>query len=416
MKRILLVIPSTTYRTHDFMLAAEKIGAEVIVASDHRQALSALVPDTTLALNFRKPETVGEKVRQFMKKRGRGLPGVDAVVGVDDTSAYIAALLAQALGVPHNAPAAVFAARNKLLMRQKIAAAGLNYPDFRCFSGADDPGEIARRVSYPCVLKPVFLSGSRGVMRADDRTAFVAAFRQLCEILALPEVREKAQGEEGGQILVEAYVPGVEVALEGMLMDGAFKTLAIFDKPDPLEGPFFVETIYVTPSRLPGYVLREVTHAAHQAALALGLTNGPVHAEIRINDNGATVIEIAARSIGGLCSRVLRFEGGASLEELILRRALGEDLRERQRERPAAGVMMVNVPRAGTLREIRGVEASKAVPGVESVIITIPTGQAVQPMPFGGRYLGFIFAREMLPETVEAALREALARLEIIID
>lgn len=416
MKRILLVIPSTTYRTHDFMQAAEKMGAEVIVASDHRQALSALVPDTTLALNFRKPETVGKKVRQFMQKRNLALPAVDAVVGVDDTSAYIAALLAQTLGVPHNAPAAVFAARNKLAMRQKIAAAGLNFPDFRRFSVTDNPDKLAKRVSYPCVLKPVFLSGSRGVMRADNRAAFVAAFRQICDILALPEVREKAHGDEAGQILVEAYVPGVEVALEGMLSNGEFKTLAIFDKPDPLEGPCFVETIYVTPSRLPGYVLREVTHAAHQAALALGLTNGPVHAEIRINDNGATVIEIAARSIGGLCSRVLRFDGGTSLEELILRQALGEDIRAFQRERSAAGVMMVNVPTSGTLREIRGVPECRAVPGVESVIITIPGGQVVQPMPFGGRYLGFIFAREALPETVEGALRQACDRLEIVIN
>jgi len=413
MKRILLVIPASTYRTHDFMQAAGKIGAEIIVASDHRQAMAPLIPDTTVALNFRKPETLGAAMRAFVEKRGFGQPPFDAVVGVDDTSAYVAALLAQTLGIRHNAPAALRAARNKFIMRQKIAAADLNYPDFRLFSSKDNPKKLAKRADYPCVLKPIFLSGSRGVTRADDPEQFIAAFARIREILAMPDVREKAFDDEANGLLVEKYIPGVEVALEGILINREFKTLAIFDKPDPLEGPYFVETIYTTPSRLPGYVLREVTHAAHRAALALGLENGPVHAEMRINDGGAFVIEIAARSIGGLCSRMLRFDAGMTLEELILRQATGENIWEIQRERSAAGVMMIPIPRAGTLKVVRGIDAAKAIPGVGDVIITIPNGQEVLPMPFGGRYLGFIFAREMLPEDVEAVIRASFSKLEI---
>ena len=413
MKRILLVIPSSTYRTHDFMQAAGKIGAEVVVASDHRQAMAPLIPDTTVALNFRKPETLGAKMAAFVEKRGFGQPPFAAVVGVDDTSAYIAGLLAQKLGIRHNPPAALRSARNKFAMRQKIAAAGLNYPDFRLFSINENPKKLAKRSDYPCVLKPIFLSGSRGVTRADNPEQFIAAFQRIQEILTMPDVQEKAYDDEAKSLLVEKYIPGVEVALEGMLINREFKTLTIFDKPDPLDGPHFVETIYVTPSRLPGYVLREVTHAAHRAALALGLENGPVHAEMRINDNGVFVIEIAARSICGLCSRMLRFDGDITLEELILRQAIGENIWEIQRERPAAGVMMIPIPKAGTLKAIHGIADAKATPGVEDVIITIPTGQQVLPMPFGGRYLGFIFARDTLPEDAESTIRESFSKLEI---
>lgn len=410
MNRILLVIPSSTYRTHDFMVAAGKLNVEVVVASDHRQALAALAPDTTMALNFRKPETVVEKVREFARQKP-----FRAVVGVDDASAYIAALAAQALGIPHNSVPAVAASRNKYLMRQKMAAVNLNSPGFQRFSTAEDPLRLANKAAYPCVLKPLFLSGSRGVARADTPEQFIAAYREIEALLREPEVSGKGYGEEARQILVEDYIPGSEVAVEGLLFNREFKSLAIFDKPDPLEGPHFVETIYLTPSRLPGYVQREVIHAAQQAAGALGLENGPVHAEARINEKGAWVVEIAARSIGGLCSRVLRFEGGMSLEELILRQALGEDVSAIQREKSAAGVMMLPVPGEGILREVKGTEAAKAVPGVEALIITIPAGQKVRPMERGGRYLGFVFARGDFPEEVEDSIREAYRRLEVVI-
>jgi biotin carboxylase len=416
MKRILLVIPSSTYRTHDFMVAAQKINTELVVAVDHRQAMSALVPDTTVALNFRKPETLAEGIRAFVSRRGFAHPAFDAIIGVDDTAAYVAAILAQALHLPHNPVEAVRAARNKYFMRQKIAAAGLNYPFFQLFEAAGNPFAFAKRVNYPCVLKPIFLSGSRGVIRADDREAFVEAFEAVRALLNDSEVAAKAYADEANAVLVEDYVPGVEIALEGILNDGQLKTLAIFDKPDPLEGPHFVETIYVTPSRLPAYVLREVSFAAQRASVGMGLRNGPIHAEIRINEKGAYVIELAARSIGGLCSRVLRFNNGLTLEEVILKQALGEAIDDIQREHTAAAVMMIPVPKAGILKGVTGIEAARAVSGVEEVIISIPPDQPVEPLPKGGRYLGFIFARAEMPEDAEAALRKAYRHLQIQID
>lgn len=409
-KRIMLVLPSSTYRTHAFMTAAAKLEIDLVVASDHRQAMAALVPDTTLALNFRRVETIAGRVYEFGQKKP-----IDAVVGVDDASAYIAALSARALGIPHNPVEAVEAARNKYLMRRKLEAGGLSTPRYQLLPLKKKASRLAGKVHYPAVLKPLFLSASRGVIRVNDPEEFTAAFEELKALLALPEVSGRAYGEEAAHILAEDYIDGVEIALEGILVKRELKALAIFDKPDPLEGPHFVETIYVTPSRLPGYVQREAIHAAHRAALALGLENGPVHAELRINERGAWVIEIAARSIGGLCSQTLRFLPEISLEELILRQAVGEHILEVQRERAAAAVMMLPVPQAGILEAVEGVEAAKAVAGVEDVIITIPGGQEVLPLPRGGRYLGFIFARAELPEDAEAAIREAYRRLKVVI-
>ncbi len=411
MKRILLILPSSTYRSHDFMAAAQRVNVEVVVASDHRQALASLVPDTTLTLNFRDIDSIRKQVLEFAAKKPFA-----AVLGVDDTSAYIAAVAADALGIIHNPLSAVAAARNKFLMRQKIAAAGLPTPNFRLFSLKKKAARLADKVSYPCVLKPTFLSASRGVIRVNTPGEFVAAFEDIRRLLSDPEVNARAYNSEADQVLAEDYIPGVEVAVEGILLEGELKTLAIFDKPDPLEGPHFVETIYVTPSRLPGYVLREIPHAAAQAARALGLRYGPVHAEVRINENHAYVVEIAARSIGGWCSRVLTFQDDTTLEELILRQAIGEDVRHYQRESAAAGVMMVPVPRAGILKEIRGIEAARNQKGVVDVFITIPTNQHVLPMPQGGKYLGFIFARGEFPEEAEEALRKAYHQLEINVE
>lgn len=408
-KSVLLVLPSSTYRTRAFMYGAAAEGVELVVASDHRQAMSALVPDTTLALNFRKPATIPARVREFAANRR-----FDAVVGVDDNSVYIAALIAEALGLPHNPLPAVMAARNKLKMREKIAPMAINSPAFQKLPLKKNPKRLAKSLNFPCVLKPLFLSASRGVTRVDTPEEFIAAFESLKKLISDPDVAARAYNDEAKYILAEDYIPGIEVAVEGLLLNGEFKSLAIFDKPDPLEGPHFIETIYVTPSRLPGYVQREVIHAAHQAALAIGLRNGPVHAEARINEEGVWVVEVAARSIGGLCSRALRFTHQMSLEALILRQATGGDVQAIQRERQASAVMMMPVLDSGILKEVQGIPEAAAVEGIEDVLITIPYGQSLLPMPVGGRYLGFIFARAEQPEDAETAIREAYSRLKVI--
>ena len=288
-------------------------------------------------------------------------------------------------------------------------------PAFEVVDVNGDAGEIAARVRYPCVLKPLFLAASRGVIRADDAEQFAAAFERIGKLLSQPHIARRG-GEAAKQVLVEEYVSGAEVALEGLLVTGRLRVLALFDKPDPLEGPYFAETIYVTPSRLNPEMQSRVARQVEAAADALGLREGPVHAELRLNDDGVYVIEIAARSIGGLCSRVLEFGAGISLEELILRHALGLPVDALELTVTAGGVMMLPVPARGRLRGVDGLDAASMVPGIKEVLITIPTGKDVHPLPEGDRYLGFMFAEGDTAAHVEAALREAYAKLDIIIE
>ncbi len=400
---------TTTYRAAAFLAAARRLRVTVVVGSDQPQALEALAPGSTLTLDFLQPETAARTIAAF----ATAYP-LDAVVGVDDETTLTAALAAEALGVSHNAVAPVAAARNKRRMRELLAQTDVPSPPFACFSIDDDPAEVVRQITFPCVVKPLSLSASRGVMRADDAVQFITAFQRLVAMLHIPELAVRG-GALARQILVETFITGQEVALEGLLTRGQLKVLALFDKPDPLDGPFFEETLYVTPSRLPGLVQEAITVCTAHTVQALGLREGPVHAELRVNDQGPWLIEMAARSIGGLCSRALRFDAGLSLEEVILHHALGHDVTFCERDPLAAGVMMLPIPHRGILRHIQGQEEARRVPGIEDLSFTIPLGQEVIPLPEGDRYLGFLFARAATPELVETALRTAHARLTFVI-
>ncbi len=411
MARVLLLLPTTTYRAHDFLEAARRLGVEVTVGSDRRQALESLAPGKTLALDFVDPAAAAAVAREF----ARSYP-VDAVVGTDDDTAVVAAHLARALGLPHNDPAAAETARDKHRRRECLHAAGLPYARYETVPLADGPEPWAARVRYPCVLKPLFLAASRGVIRADDPAGFAAAFRRIAALLADPALARKG-GDRARAILVEGFLPGREFALEGLLTNGTLRTLALFDKPDPLDGPFFEETLYVTPSRLPEPTQAALADQTARACAALGLRHGPIHAELRLGNDGTVyVLEVAPRGIGGLCARTLRFGTGRSLEEIILRHALGDPAPVPPRERAAAGVMMLPIPRGGLLREVRGADAARTVPGIEDLQVTVHCGEILVPLPEGHRYLGFLFARGEAPAEVEAALREAHRRLEFVIE
>ena len=406
--RVLLLVPTTSYRIGDFLEAAQKLGIDVAVGSGDRDVLEALSRGQALGLDLADVEAGVDRIVEYARRHP-----LAAIVPVDQETTVLAARAAAALGLPHNPPDAVVAAGDKYRFRAALANSGLNVPRFTRHSTDEDAGKAARRAAYPCVLKPLALSAGRGVIRADDEASFVAAFRRIRAILASADAPQP--GDAGDYILVEDYIPGAEVSLEGLLEDGRLRTLALFDKPDPLEGPYFEETIYVTPSRLPAETQRTIAAATQTAVRSLRLRDGPIHAELRIDDRGPWVIEIAARSIGGLCARSLSFGAGVALEELILRHALGLSVGATQREESAAGVMMIPIPGAGVLDGVDGIEEARAVPGIEGVTITIPVGQDVVPLPEGFRYLGFIFAKGAAPEAVESALREAHARLDFAI-
>ncbi len=409
MSRLLLLMTTTTYRAGAFLEAAGRLGVPVVVGSDEPQILAAANPGGTMAVDFLAPNEGARSIVEF----SRGYP-IRAVLAADDDGVIVAAVASAALGLPHNSVEAVVAARNKHRMREMLAQAGILSPCFQRIPIDANPEEAAREVSFPCVLKPLSLAGSRGVIRADNAAEFAAAFCRVVAILRQPEVAAQA-GELSQHILVEGFIPGREVALEGLLSDGRLRVLALFDKPDPLDGPFFEETIYVTPSRLPAPVQEGITARTAEALKALSLRHGPIHAELRVNDQGPRIIEITPRSIGGLCSRALRFGDGISLEELILRHSLGLDVELLERENQASGVMMIPIPQAGILREVRGQAEAEGVPGIEEVRLTIPVGQELIPPPEGARYLGFIFARGEAPEQVEESLREAHRRLTFVI-
>jgi biotin carboxylase len=382
---VLLILPSATYRAPDFLDAAARLGAEVVVGSEHRQALSDSMGDRAITLSLSQPERAADQIEKLAERTP-----LDAIVAVDDGGTRAAALAARRLGLPGNPPEAVARTRDKRAMRAALAEAGVRQPAW---------GSHPADVGYPCVLKPLNRAGSQGVIRADSPQDAEAAAQRIRAIVGDPQA----------ELLFERFVPGEEVAVEAILTDGELEVLAVFDKPDPLDGPYFEETIYVTPSRKP---VGAIEAATAQAAGALGLTDGPIHAEMRIAEE-PIVLELAARSIGGLCSRSLRFGLGVSLEEVILRHALGIAPGHLRREEQASGVMMLPIPRAGTLNEVRGQDEARAVEGIAGLEISIARGMPVVPLPEGDRYLGFMFAKAETPEQVESALREAHAKLEV---
>ncbi len=422
-KRLLILSTTTGYQTRAFVEAAEKLGLAVVFGTDRCHVLEDPWRDGALPLRFEDPEkSAAQIVEQARSHR------IDAVVALGDRPTPTAARACRALGLPHHPPEAADLCRDKYHSRARLRAAGLNVPRFRRFPLAADPREIVTSpratIQFPCVLKPLALAASRGVIRVDDPEQFVDAFERIRALLGTPEVRVMREATSDF-IQVEAYVPGAEIAVEGLVDRGKLKLLAIFDKPDPLVGPFFEETIYVTPPRLRPEVQTAVGETLQRAVAALKLDHGPVHAELRLDPEGARpgkiwVMEVAARSIGGLCSRALRFCSprlGAeiSLEELLIKLALGEDVQDVRREAGASGVMMIPIPGAGIYEGVEGMDAARATPGIDDVVITAKPTQKLLPLPEGSSYLGFIFAGGPSPEVVENALRAAHGKLRFVI-
>jgi len=395
--RLLLIGATTGYQTRVFAEVAARLGYALVLATDRCHILDDPWADQAVALRFENPDGAAETLAAEA--------GVTGIVAVGDRPAYIAALAAGRLGIPYNSPDSVQAAGNKFLARERFRKAGLLVPDYRRISLADDPETAARETRYPCVLKPLGLSASRGVIRANHRAEFAAAFRRIEALLADPDIA-RLREDFDHYLQVESFIEGREFALEGILTRGRLRVLALFDKPDPLDGPYFEETIYVTPSREDAAVQLEIVSTTEAAIHALGLTHGPIHAEMRVNSRGVWMLEVAARPIGGLCARVL-----PGLEELILRYAAGEDIEQFPMPADAGGVMMIPIPREGIYVNLEGLEEARAVPGIEDIVITAKAGQKLVPLPEGNSYLGFIFARSASPDFAERALRTAHDRL-----
>ena len=410
MPRVLLLATTTGYQTRAFGEAAERLGVDLVYATDRCSVLDDPWQDAALAIRFQDELGSIAAIAQAAVAKP-----IDGVLAVGDRPSVIAAATCETLQLPWHSVEGVAIARSKLLTRQRFADAGLLVPWFRHIDLADDPRALLP-LPFPCVVKPIALSGSRGVMRVNDEPSLVAAFNRLRSLMKAPDIR----GERSvlhDSVIVEGFIEGREFAVEGLMTAGCLRTLAIFDKPDPLDGPFFEETIYVTPSSEPSWVRSAIVDAVAAAVAALGLRHGPIHAECRVNMAGVFVLEVAARPIGGLCARVLRFEdalderAAISFEELLLRHAIGQNVADYRLGRPAAAVMMIPIPRRGVLRNVIGLDQARAVPNIEDIRITAKSDQVLVPLPEGASYLGFIFARAPEPAAAVAAVRTAHEQL-----
>lgn len=410
--RVLLFATTTGYQVRAFDEAAEGLGVQLQLATDRCDQLDDPWRDRAMAVRFHEPALAADAITAYAATRP-----LDGVLAVGDRPAALAAFVAQALGLPWHSHASAEASRSKLRTRLRLREAGLPAPEFGLIASEQDLAAWSDR--GPVVVKPVALSGSRGVIRADSPAALRRAWARVRRLLAQPDIRA-LRDPDAALVLVETFIPGREYAVEGLLSHGRLQVLAIFDKPDPLYGPYFEETLYVAPSRGSAHVQRAMEAAVDAACRALGLTHGPVHAECRVNDVGVFILEVAARPIGGICARALRFLGpkGAetTLEGLLLRHAIGERVDRWTLAPGATGVMMIPIPRPGVLRGVDGAERARAVPGIDDVVLTARLDQTLVPLPEGATYLGFIFARADSPAEVESALRTAHACLEVRMD
>ncbi len=431
MPRVLVLATTTGYQTRAFGDAASRLGVELVFATDRCHLIEDPWQDHAIPIRFYDEDSSVTAILESAAVRP-----IDGLIAVGDRPTVIAARVAERLGLPWHSPAAAAPARHKLLSRERLGDAGLPVPWFLPVAIDDEPSAISHQpLTYPCVVKPVALSGSRGVMRADDADGLAAAFARLRALMHQPEVRAE-RDEAHATALIEEFIPGREYALEGLMTTGRLQTLTLFDKPDPLDGPFFEETIYLTPSSAGDEVQRAIEQGVARAAAALGLHHGPIHAECRVSPSTGSgqsprvfVLEVAARPIGGLCARALRFQprsrtesaifnlqSAISLEELLLRHALGQDSTMYVREESASGVMMIPIPRRGIFRRADGVDEARNVPGVDDIQITAKPDQRLVPLPEGASYLGFIFARAASAPEVDRALRAAHDRLIFTID
>jgi len=408
--RILLFTAKLGYQTRAFDAAAKKLGVELVFVTDRCHQLDDPWHDRAMPVRFEAPEEAAHAVMQAQAEQR-----VDGVLALGDRPTLAAAYVARGLGIAHNHPASVEACRSKLRLREVFRDAGLPTPWFRSVPLQAIPEPALMGITYPCVLKPISLSASQGVVRVNNRDEFLAGASRLKRLLESAEIQATREPNLD-RMIMEEYLPGREVAVEGLLTGGELRVLAIFDKPDPLEGPYFEETIYVTPSRLSETEQELIKRSFVEATRALGLTHGPVHGEFRLNDRGVWPIEVAARPIGGLCARALRFQiedehEPIGLEELLLRHALSLPGRDAPRETAASGVLMIPVPTSGILEKVEGAEEARAMAGVTQLEITARWRDYIAAWPEGSSYLGFLFARGETPAEVENALREGHARL-----
>lgn len=402
---------TSTYRASAFLEASKKLEISTIIGTDQPDILGHLNPGSSINLDYSKNNDSKKKIIEHINK----FP-IHGVLAIDEETLILGAIVADSLGLICHSMESVSTTRSKYELRKVLSEDGLRNPEFKLISSEENPKLISKSISFPCVMKPTYLSGSRGVIRANNEKEFTNAYLRIKNILDEPEAIIRGK-DEAKMLLIEEYIDGIEVAVEGIIVNGEFLPLTIFDKPEPLDGPFFEETLYVTPSRLPKSLQEKILEETKNASNAIQLTNGPVHAELRIDRNGDPwVIDIASRTIGGKCSRAIKFSDGITLESIILSHVLGKKLPNIVPISSSSGVMMIPIPKSGVLKEVLGKEDALAIEGIEEIEITIPLGDKIVQLPEGDRYLGFIFASSKKSNETIEILKEAHKNLKFEIE
>lgn len=401
---LLLIAPHGSYRTMRYLQAASRLDLNVIIVSEgehsivseYAQGVHVKFEHPDLALEIILKETINHNIA--------------VVIGTDDSVVELASKVAKHCGLEHNDVNAARLARRKDLARDALKANNTPVPDFQLVSL--DELLTGRNVqSFPLVIKPIALSASRGVIRVNNQSELLDAARRVTKLLAQQTDLEPIEKQS---VLLEEYIHGEEIAIEGIVDNGRFQLLTIFDKPDPLYGPFFAETFYITPTRLDSEAIDKVCQVVQSACDAYGIKTGPVHAECRLRDAQVYLIEMAARTIGGLCSDILEYGLGCTLEDIVLKQAIGCGSKNTFSE-TAAGVLMIPVTQHGILKRIEGLLYASKIEFIEDINIQLRDGYELVPLPEGNSYLGFVFAKAPSYEQVEQALRKAYACLNVVV-
>ena len=401
---ILFIAPPQSYRIAPYLKAAKELDCDLTIASMGEYSLVSPIAEG-IHIDFADHEAALARLKEHHQQHP-----FNAVIGGDDLAVELASRLANELGLAHNSPQASLLTRRKDLARAHLQQAGVAVPAHSLIDLTRPLAIQLEQLHYPCVLKPLAMSMSRGVIRVDNTEQAQQACARIESI-----IQEALVEEEQQKILAEQYIDGEEIAYEGLLTNGELKTLLFFDKPEPLTGPYFEESYYITPSRQDKDIQQRVYEVVKAACDSYGLVTGPVHAELRVDEDGKVwVLEVAARTIGGECARLVELATEQSLEKLVLSNALSQ-LHSLPELKGAAGVLMIPTTQAGVLRRVEGVMAAQNVEGIKEVVLSVREGHQLVPLPEGSSYLGFMYGLAETPEQVEQALREAHAKLNVVI-
>ena len=393
MKKLLLVIPENSYKSNDFVVAAEKLGIDFLIITDSEQ-VSSKFSDTVIINKFD-----AELNKNNLKK----LKDVTHVLPVDHSALKFSGYLVDLLEVKGNKLESINLSMNKYESR-KIFNSLLDIKvNNEIIKNIDDVNTFINK-NGTSVLKPIYGTASKSVLKINN----VEKNKEQIEKLM--------QDCFDQDLVIEEYIDGKEYALEGTIINSELKKIVIFDKPVEYKHPYFEESIYITPSELSSEAEKRVVSIVDKACKKIGLEDGPVHVEFKINENQIFIIEINPRMIGGLCSRCLSFGlFKVSLEEIILHAFMNNELKNIELLNNYVGVLMIPTPKSGKFISINKEELEK-IPNISNVEITVPEGSDLLEPPYGDKYLGFAFSQGIDKKTVNESLLTAMNLANPIIE